>query len=87
MERLGDGWLAEEALAVSVYCSLRFQSDFRAGVLAAVNISGDSDSTGAMTGAFLGTILGEDSIPKEWVSALYERDVIEDICEQVAAWA
>ncbi len=43
--RLGEGWTAEEALAISVYCAL-IARDFRHGVILAVNHDGDSDSTG-----------------------------------------
>lgn len=82
---LGEGWVAEEALAISVYCALKFKGDFRGGVLAAVNITGDSDSTGAITGGLLGASLGVEAIPEEWLDDLYERDVVEDVCEQVRA--
>ena len=45
---LGQGWVAEEALAIGVHCALKHSDDFRSGVLEAVNIDGDSDSTGAI---------------------------------------
>lgn len=83
LDLLGSGWVAEEALAIAAYCAMRFPHDFRAAVLAAVNISGDSDSTGAITGNLLGASLGVDAIPREWLDALYERDIVEDICEQL----
>ena len=58
----GKGWVAEEALGIGLYCALRFPEDFAA----AVNISGDSDSTGAVCGAILGAVLGASAIPVEW---------------------
>jgi ADP-ribosyl-[dinitrogen reductase] hydrolase len=54
VERLGGGWIAEEALAICVYCSLVAKDDFAKGVLLAVNHSGDSDSTGSIAGNILG---------------------------------
>ena len=45
VESLGQGWIAEEAFAISVYCAL-VALDFENGVLLAVNQGGDSDSTG-----------------------------------------
>ncbi len=54
-------------MAISLFCALRFEHDFRAGVLAAVNHSGDSDSTGSIAGAVLGARLGIEAIPKDWV--------------------
>jgi ADP-ribosylglycohydrolase len=50
IESLGGGWIAEEALAISLFCSLHYESDIRNGLLAAVNHSGDSDSTGGYSG-------------------------------------
>jgi ADP-ribosylglycohydrolase len=55
--RLGGGWVGEEALAIAVTCAIG-APDFHDGVLAAVNHSGDSDSTGAIAGNLLGAIGG-----------------------------
>ncbi len=63
---IGEGWVGEEALAISLYCSLKFSDNFERGTLAAVNHSGDSDSTGSITGAILGTLLGVELIPGPW---------------------
>ena len=46
VESLGGGWVAEEALAIAIYCAL-VAHDFADGVVLAVNHGGDSDSTGA----------------------------------------
>ena len=45
---LGEGWVAEEALAIGLLCSLRHEDDFAGAITSAVNHGGDSDSTGAM---------------------------------------
>jgi ADP-ribosylglycohydrolase len=78
IESLGAGWVSEEALAIALYCTL-VARDFEHGVLLAVNHSGDSDSTGAITGNLLGTLLGARAIPERWLSGLELRDVIEQI--------
>jgi len=86
IERLGGGWVGEEALAISLYCALAAQDDFSRGVLLAVNHSGDSDSTGAITGNLLGLMLGVEAIPEKWLSELELRAEIEtvagDLCKQ-----
>jgi len=64
---IGEGFVAEEALAIALYCAMAFPNGFRSGVLAAVNHEGDSDSTGSICGALLGAALGYDAIPSEWV--------------------
>jgi len=79
IEALGGGWVAEEALAISLYCSLGAQSDFARGVLAAVNHSGDSDSTGAITGSLLGCMNGVSRIPRRWIEPLELREIIETL--------
>ncbi len=78
VERLGAGWIAEEALAISIYCAL-VAKDFSHGVLLAVNHSGDSDSTGAITGNILGLMLGLSKIPKHWHEQVELRDVLETV--------
>jgi ADP-ribosylglycohydrolase len=81
IKRIGEGWTGDEALAISLFCALRHPRDFRAGVLAAVNQEGDSDSTGSITGAILGTALGLEGVPKDWVNRLQNRDKILDLAE------
>ena len=79
LETLGGGWVAEEALAISLCCALRAEHDFAKGVLMAVNHSGDSDSTGAITGNILGCINGKSAIPSKWLDRLELEDVIETL--------
>lgn len=78
ISELGEGWVAEEALAISVYCAL-VGNDFEQGVQLAVNHDGDSDSTGAITGNILGIIYGLDSIPARWLEPLELKSVIETV--------
>lgn len=81
---LGAGWVAEEALAIGIYCAL-VSDEFASGVLRAVNHGGDSDSTGSIAGQLLGTIHGEASIPARWLADLELSSVIaqvsDDLCE------
>lgn len=84
VESLGGGWVAEEALAIGLYCALTAR-DFEHGVLLAVNHSGDSDSTGSIAGNLLGLIHGEARIPKRWLERLELRDVITEIADDL--WA
>ncbi|GAA3058648.1 hypothetical protein GCM10020000_46790 [Streptomyces olivoverticillatus] len=53
VQSLGEGWVAEEALAMGLYCAL-VAEDVRHGLLLAVNHGGDSDSTGSVCGNLLG---------------------------------
>jgi ADP-ribosylglycohydrolase len=84
VESLGEGWVAEEALAIAVYCALTGRS-FDEAVLAAANHSGDSDSTAAIAGNLLGVAGGRAVVPEEWVGAVAERAVVERVAEELAA--
>ena len=83
VQSLGQGWVAEEALAIAVYCALVAGDDFAAGVRLAVNHSGDSDSTGAITGNLLGALLGVDAIPARWLAPLELRTEIERLADDL----
>jgi ADP-ribosylglycohydrolase len=63
IKKLGEGWVAEEALAISIYCA-SCARDFEGGVVLAVNHDGDSDSTGAIAGNMLGCLHGVSRIPE-----------------------
>ena len=83
IEIIGQGWVGEEALGISLYCALKFPKDYRKSVLAAVNHSGDSDTTGAVTGAILGTILGVKGISGKWVKGVENPDKIKGIADDM----
>jgi ADP-ribosylglycohydrolase len=83
IQTIGEGWVGEEALAISVYCSLKFSDNWGRGTLAAVNHSGDSDSTGSITGAILGTLLSVELIPGKWVRDVEESDRIKKIANDM----
>ena len=82
VESLGQGWVADEALAIALYAALMARG-FEHGVLLAVNHSGDSDSTGAIAGNLLGLTLGEQAIPARWLERLELRDVIEQVADDL----
>lgn len=81
---LGEGWVAEEALAIAVFCAVRYQDDFAKAIRVAVNHKGDSDSTGAICGNLLGAWLGKDKVAEAFdLNDLELCDVIETIAEDL----
>lgn len=80
---LGEGWVAEEALTIAIFCALRYENNFEEGIIAAVNHSGDSDSTGAITGNILGAHLGIEGIPCRFLEKLELKNIIEEIAEDL----
>ena len=83
IESLGGGWVGEEALAISLYCSLVSQDDLVSALRLSVNHSGDSDSTGSVTGNILGTMYGEAALPATWLQHLELSGVIWQMGEDL----
>jgi ADP-ribosylglycohydrolase len=82
IQKIGEGWVAEEALAIALYCGLTAKS-FEEGVIAAVNQNGDSDSTGAIAGNLLGLVWGEGAIPQRWLEQLELHNVIQAVADDL----
>lgn len=83
IREIGEGWVAEETLAIAVYCALKYENDFEKALIASVNHSGDSDSTGAVTGNILGAYLGLRQIPQKYRDKLELYDVILEIADDL----
>jgi len=82
LPELGRGWIAEEALAIALYCALS-APNLEEALILAVNHDGDSDSTGAITGNILGTVYGEEAIPQRWRDDLELQEVIREMAEDL----
>lgn len=84
LESLGQGWTAEEALAISVYCALSFPEE--AQILDALSLgvshSGDSDSTGSICGNILGALHGVEALPTYLLSGLEGLSAIKHLGEE-----
>lgn len=76
IEAIGEGWVAEETLAIAVYCAVKYFDNFEKAIIASVNHRGDSDSTGAVTGNILGAVVGYDAISEFFKTDLELHDVI-----------
>lgn len=89
IESLGGGWTGEEALAIALLCASTFdEREPRAveqALWRAAAHSGDSDSTAAITGNLLGTMLGVAALPARWLDVLELRDVIDRIASDLYA--
>lgn len=76
IEFLGEGWVGDEALAIALYCAIRYFDNFEQALIASVNHGGDSDSTGAVTGNILGAAVGYEAIPQHFIQDLEQTDII-----------
>ncbi|MEV4902210.1 ADP-ribosylglycohydrolase family protein [Citricoccus sp. NPDC055426] len=90
---LGEGWVAEEALAVAVYAVLATDgpsaqptNHLRAALALAINHGGDSYSTASLAGQLLGARYGMAVFPDGAVPAwIGEREVIVEAAERWTA--
>lgn len=80
LETLGQGNVGETALSMSVYVALT-TTDADTALLAAVNHSGDSDSTGSVCGNLVGAMYGEEALRGSWLEQLELRDVIVGLAD------
>jgi ADP-ribosylglycohydrolase len=67
-------------LEASFWCFLTTNS-FQDAVLKAVNLGGDTDTTGCVTGAMAGLHYGPQAIPAEWLNVLARKNDITKLSE------
>jgi ADP-ribosylglycohydrolase len=81
-ERLGAGWVGDEAYGIALAAAIA-APDLQTGLLAAVNHSGDSDSTGSICGNLLGSLFGEEMIPTAWLERLDGADLVAQVADDL----
>jgi len=54
---------------------------FEDGMIAAVNLGGDSDTIGAVYGQIAGAYYGFDDIPERWLNAIKDREKVYELIE------
>lgn len=81
VEPLGQGWVAEEALAIALYACLAGRG-FEDALRIAVTHSGDSDSTGAIAGNMLGAMDPEAVLAHRWSAQVEVADVVERLVDE-----
>jgi ADP-ribosyl-[dinitrogen reductase] hydrolase len=63
--------------------ALHTTDSFEAGVLAAVNLGDDADTTAAIYGQLAGATYGVDAIPRRWRERLHRGDEIEAMADRL----
>ncbi|UIX33314.1 ADP-ribosylglycohydrolase family protein [Streptomyces sp. GQFP] len=83
VDDLAGAGTAEGLLSVAVYCAL-VGEDVRHGLALAVNHSGQSAVTGALTGGLLGALHGETALPPAWLAELEGRPTMLVLADDFA---
>jgi ADP-ribosylglycohydrolase len=85
LEHIGLGWRGDEAVALALYCVLRYPDDYAACVRRAANTNGDSDSIACIVGGIMGARLGLDAIPADWQMRCENITVLQLLAGQMAS--
>ena len=80
---LGEGWVGDEALAIALYCALKYEDDIDRALIASVNHKGDSDSTGAIAGNIVGARVGLSGIPAKYTEKLELKETILTVADDL----
>jgi ADP-ribosylglycohydrolase len=70
-------------LTASLWCLLN-SATYEESVLKAVNLGGDTDTTGCVAGGLAGVLYGIDAIPQRWRDTLARRVEVSQIFERFA---
>lgn len=65
---VGTGCLALESVCFAIAVYYRNLNNFKVGILETVNSGGDTDSVASMAGAMIGSNVGLEGIPMEWMA-------------------
>lgn len=71
----GKGYVTQ-SLEAALWAFKNDKDSFQTGVLAAVNLGDDADTTAAIYGQLAGAYYGYRQLPREWVKKLYGRKLI-----------
>jgi ADP-ribosylglycohydrolase len=84
LETLGRGWVGEEAVALALYCCVRYPDDWVATVRRGANTNGDSDSIASIAGGIQAARLGLAAIPTDWIARVEKREELALYADQLA---
>jgi ADP-ribosylglycohydrolase len=77
-DTIQSGGYVIQTLEASIWCLLT-SDNYEVSVLKAVNLGGDTDTTGAVTGGLSGLLFGFESIPKLWVASIRKINEINKL--------
>ena len=71
-----------DTIGASLWCIYN-SSGYKEAVLKAVNLGGDTDTIGAITGGLAGIIYGYKDIPGKWINLIARKEDIYKLCENL----
>ncbi|MDP6178882.1 MAG: ADP-ribosylglycohydrolase family protein [Desulfatiglandales bacterium] len=84
LKYLGEGWIGEEAVALALYCFLKYPDSYEKVVIRGANTNGDSDSVACIGGSISGAYLGIDAISDKWVQRIEKTEYLHELAKRFA---
>lgn len=69
---------------VAIHCWLSNSNDYRTAVMEIIRCGGDTDTTAAIVGAIIGSGVGREGIPQDWLNGIKEWPKSVSWMEKVA---
>jgi ADP-ribosylglycohydrolase len=75
---------------VAVYAWYKHFGDFESALSTVLNCGGDTDTSGAIVGALVGAVAGEQGIPSDWLKGIFDwprgpkllREIADELAEK-----
>jgi ADP-ribosylglycohydrolase len=80
-EEIDSSGYVMHTLTASLWCLLT-ATNYMECVLKAVNLGGDTDTTGCVAGGLAGVTYGINSVPPEWISQLARKGDLERLFQE-----
>lgn len=71
-----------DAFAIALWGLINFDT-FKAGMMAVIQLGGDTDTNGAIYGQLAGAYYGYETIPEEWRKEVYLSDELVEIADKL----
>ena len=69
-----------DSIEAAIWVILK-STNFQEAIIGSVNLGGDTDTIGAITGSIAGVLYGLDTFPEQWLNKLKKRETLEDIAK------
>ena len=70
-----------DTLEAAIWVMLKSEN-YKEAIIGSINLGGDTDSIGAITGTLAGIIYGYDNLPENWLSKIARGEYLLDIFEE-----
>ncbi|MBL8146617.1 MAG: ADP-ribosylglycohydrolase family protein [Anaerolineae bacterium] len=85
IRHIGSGWVGDQAVALALYCVIRYPNDYVGCIRRGANLTGDSDSVASIAGGISAAYLGLEAIPAGWRNRVEGAEELTNLSARLAA--